>query len=370
MKPRDVELNLEVEADLARSRILHRLTILGIAGYERIAGTDLVARTDLAKVTGAVADSLEPDLEATSVEAARYGPTLADASSARLEERAQRADRNADQAALLLLDASLAGLTHLADTFLERLSALIGSDGDFISVTSALTHLLYLLVHDHALHTAGRGDVARLVQETFARGLWLLESLGQAGGRDRERLAGVRALLEAFERCGDALGLNRDEFVAVLQRVCAAKHQAAMLRGAAAGVLWTIGESNAQEVQAHLLLFADPDHLGDFLAGLFCLAREASQRHRELVLSIDRLLTAYADDEFLAALPSLRLAFTYFTPREKHHMALTLCEALGLKPEQSLTRIDVNPATAVRALAFESRLFEAVQRFGLRGGDA
>src|SRR5262249_5590072 len=160
----------------------------------------------------------------------------------------------------------------------------------------------------------GRADLGKLLQETFARGLWLLESLGQAVGRDRELLRGIRNLLEGFERCGDDPGLNRDEFVAVLRRGSASQHQEPLVRGAATGVLWTIGESDADQVRAEMLLFADPDHLGDFLAGLFCLAREAAQRHRELVLSIDQLLTAYADEEFLAALPSLRLAFTYFTP--------------------------------------------------------
>ena len=93
------------------------------------------------------------------------------------------------------------------------------------------------------------------------------------------------------------------------------------------------------------------------------------QRHRDLIISIDQVLAAFADEEFLAALPALRLAFTYFTPREKHHMGMTLLGALGLKEERSLATLDVSPAIMARALAFESRLFDAVKRFGLRGGD-
>lgn len=70
---------------------------------------------------------------------------------------------------------------------------------------------------------------------------------------------------------------------------------------------------------------------------------------------------------FLTALPSLRLAFTYFTPREKHHMGLTLLEALGFRTQQPLTLLEVTPAAMARAVALESRLFEAVKRYGLRG---
>jgi Family of unknown function (DUF5682) len=370
MKQREVDLDLQLELDRERSRLMHRLRILAIAGFERIDGADLVTRTDLSKVWERWRIRWTPDFDATTIEAARYGAALADAAAARLAERAGISERNAEEAALLLLDASLAGLIDLADEFLKQLGDLVRSDNDFFTVTKSLGHLLYLYVHDHVLQTAGRADLAALVLETFTRGMWLLESLGQVAGRDKDLLSGIRTLLDAFERCAGTLNINRDEFVAVLQRVGSEKRQSPLVRGASSGALWTIGESDADRVFAQMLLFADPDCLGDFLAGLFCMAREVVQRHRELVLSIDKLLVAYADEEFLTALPSLRLAFTYFTPREKHHMGLTLVEALGLKEQRPLTQLEETPETMSRALAFESRLFEAVARYGLRGGQS
>jgi hypothetical protein len=367
MQPREVELDLHHDVDRERSRLMHRLRILSIAGYARTGGADLAARTDLSKIWERWQIRWSPDYDATSIEAARYGPTLAEAAEARLLERAVAGRSNAEQAALLLLDASLAGLTHLAEDFLETLGDLIRGDSDFFTVTKSLGHLLYLYVHDHVLETAGRADLAALVNETFTRGLWLLESLGQVAGRDKDLLEGIRTLLDAYERCAGSLHLNREEFVAVMQRVGSDRRQSPILRGASAGSLWTIGEADADWVFAQLLLFANADHLGDFLAGLFCLAREVVQRHQGLVVSIDKLLTAYADEEFLTALPSLRLAFTYFTPREKHHLGLTLLEALGLKEQQSLTRLETSPELMARAVAMESQLFEALKRFGLRG---
>jgi len=80
----------------------------------------------------------------------------------------------------------------------------------------------------------------------------------------------------------------------------------------------------------------------------------------------------YGDDEFLAALPALRLAFTFFTPREKHHLALTLLQATG-EPGASvaeLVPLAVPAELAAQALAFEARLFAALKRYGARGGDA
>ena len=130
----------------------------------------------------------------------------------------------------------------------------------------------------------------------------------------------------------------RDEFAAVLDRVQRDRDKPPQVRGAAVGMLWAIGQASPEQVLAEMLLLSDPEHLGDFLAGLFALAREVAQRHPQLVEAIDRLIMEYSAEEFQQTLPALRLAFTYFTPREKHYMLTTLFEALGLKRARAARR--------------------------------
>ncbi len=368
-RPRDVELDLDSPADRERSRVLHRLRLLGVSGYERADGTDLAARPDLARVWERWRVVWTPDFDAGCIEGARYGPTLAEAAATRLAEMAAGIERDAGRAALLLIDAALAGLADLAAALLRRLGEIVRGDGDFFSVAGSLQHLLYLYRYDAVLQTAGRGDIGRLLAETFQRTLWLLESLGQVSGRDEPLLAGVSGLRDTFERCETALGLNRDEFLQVLGRVGADRLQTPLLRGAALGTLWSLGAADADGITAALRLFADPQQLGDFLTGLFALAREQVQRRRELVLGINDLLIRYPVEDFLTALPSLRLAFTYFTPREKRHLALTLREALGLQQEPELAPLAVSDEAAARALVFEGRLFDALAKYGVRGGE-
>jgi hypothetical protein len=367
-RPRDVELDLDAPADRERSRVLHRVRLLGISGYERTGGTDLAARADLARVWESWRVAWSPDFDAGCIESARYGPTLAEAAATRLTEQAATIERDAGKAALLLIDAALAGLTDLAASLLRRLADIVRGDGDFFSVAGSLNHLLYLYRYDAVLETAGRGDIGGLLAETFQRTLWLLESLGQVSGRDEALLAGVAGLRDTFERCEADLSLNREEVVQVLDRIGSDRHQSPLLRGSALGALWSLAAASPDAVKAALRRFADPDQLGDFLTGLFALAREQVQRQSDLVLGIHDLLSRYADEDFLTALPSLRLAFTYFTPREKHHLALTLREALGLQKEPELAALTVSHETAVRALAFEGQLFEALKKYGLRGG--
>jgi hypothetical protein len=366
--PREFELDLDAEPDRSRSRLLNQIALAGIAGFHRLGGTDFARREDLVRCKERWCITWSPEQEATAIEASRYGSTVAEAAAARLLESAERLDRDAGGAARLLLDAVLAGLDSVAGELQERLSALIRQDGDFIAVTSALGHLLYLYRHDATLGSLGRPDVASLLVEAFTRGVWLLEGLGQVAGRDAELIEGVRALLGTLEQCPEEVGLDRAEVIEVLSRVGDEPGQAPVVRGAAHGALWTLGAAEADRVRAAVRLFADPGKLGDFLAGLFGLAREAVPRQIGLILGIDELIAGYSDEAFLEALPALRLAFTYFTPREKHHMALNLLQALGITPEDApMAALEVGPEAAARALAFESRLFRAAERFGVRG---
>ncbi|HEU4321767.1 MAG TPA: DUF5682 family protein [Roseiflexaceae bacterium] len=365
-RERSAQLDLHTPEGLARSRVLHRLRLLAIAGFERTGGTDLLAREDLSELWEEWRIVWLPEQDAGCVEAAVYGATLADAAGARLDEQARAAERSATQAARMLLDACLIGLGAQADELFARLRSLIYEDSDFYAVAAALGHLLYLYRYDEALGAAGRGDIGALLAETFRCTLWLLGVLGQPQGRERELLDGLSALVQTYERCAAPLGLDGAALAYTLESVVADLGQHPLTRGAATGALWTLGLADAGRVRADLRASAAPEQLGDFLNGLFALARETVQRDPGLVLGIDTLLMGYDDDAYLRALPALRLAFSFFTPREKHHLARTLLETVG--QTGAVPDLQVDATTAARALALERRLLDELARYGIRGG--
>nr|MCU0494798.1 DUF5682 family protein [Chloroflexaceae bacterium] len=323
-KPRTVRLELTLPADLARSRVLHRLRMLSIRGFERRGGSDFVGRADLTIVWEEWLIAWSPDFDAGCIEAAIYGTTLLEAATARLLEQLARIERSAQRAALLLLDACLMGLSAPVDELLERLMALVRQDADFFSVAAALSHMLYLYRYDETLGTLGRTDIGDLLAETFGRACWLLETLGQPQGQDRELLRAFTALVQTFEACEQSLALDRAEFGTILRRAAANQHQRALVRGAANGALWTLHQADTAQVRTDLRACAVPDQIGDFLTGLFALARETAQRHPDFMSSIDELVLEFDDEAYLQALPAMRLAFSFFTPREKHYIAQTL----------------------------------------------
>jgi hypothetical protein len=352
-KHKDVRFNLFNVDDRDKSRILHQVRVLQLPGYEQTGSSD--RGEDRIEETWHITWS--PEFEGACIEAAIYGASLDDAARAKLYEQAAKLNEpNAARAAALLLDAALMGLPASAQDFYKRLVDIIGQDGNFITVSEALGSLLYLYRFDVVLGTSQHTNVGELLRTAFARSLLLLETSAIAGGQERELIDGVRAVMETFERCTALLTIAREDFAAVFTRLAAETKQTPLLRGAATGVVWSLGSAIID-----LQPFSNPEDLGDFLTGLFRLAREVVQREPALIERIDTALMRFDEEGFLAALPSLRLAFSFFVPREKFY----LTRSLFGKAADMLPALQVDIKQAARALMFEDALFKAVEKYGL-----
>ncbi len=366
-KKRIIDLDLYSKLDLTRSRILHKLRILNIQGYKLVESINWALREDLSKVWEKWEIEWSPDFDSSCIESAIYGITLAEAAVAKIKEREAAIEKDTEVAALLLLDACLIGLDDLTSSFYNRLIEIVNKDGNFFSVTAALEHLLYLFRYDQILGTKEEQDIGKLLAEVFSRSIWLLELLGNPQGTDKKLLYSLQILLQTFEFCDSTLKLGRENFLETIGRISLDKNQSPLMHGAMMAILWKLGETHLDQLVIDIRYCASPSHLGDFLTGLFSLARELAQRHTEIVLSIDSLLMAYDDQTFLEALPALRLAFSFFTPREKHYLAKTLLKALGIEDITPLPKLEIDTELAATVLAFEDKLFKTIDCYGLRG---
>jgi hypothetical protein len=366
-KPVECTLALGTAADMERSRLLHRLRVLGIPGFKRVAGVDFAQRSDLTSLTETWRVSWMPEQDARMIEASRYGSALSEAVAARLHEAAEALERSAAAAALLLLDSVLAGVMAMAKALRVRVGEIIHQDGDLVSVAEAMDHLLHLFSWDDVLGARGSLETGLLLREAFERASWLLDS-GSAAGTPAREVEAVRLTRDVFERAELPMKLDRAEFAAVLGRVQADVQRSPAQRGACAGALWSLHQADPAHIRRDLLLFAAPEHLGDFLAGLFALAREEAQRDRELLAAIHSVVVAWNDDSFLAALPSLRLAFMYFTGREKLYLAHSLFggESTEEAADSDPVPLAVSTAEAAEAMAFENMLFDLARQYGVR----
>ncbi|WP_246835778.1 DUF5682 family protein, partial [Micromonospora sp. MH33] len=141
------------------------------------------------------------------------------------------------------------------------------------------------------------------------------------------------------------------------------------LRGAALGLRWSLGA--AADAGRAVRAVAAPGTLGDWLSGLFALAREEVVAGDAALLGVlDGLLAAMDAHDFLVALPALRQAFGWFPPRERAAVARHVLALRGADgPARDLLRLDIDPVLVAAARALDARVDTVLAREGLREGD-
>jgi hypothetical protein len=366
-----VESKLKVDLDspkgVDKSRVLHRLRILKIPGFQRTRGPSLARAQTILAEEWTVVRKLETDT--ALVEAAIYGASLESATAARLEE-ASREAANLPALAEALVEAALAGIAGLTDRWLATIGELIGREASLADLGSALAKLLALWRGEAVLGAKDLGALGEVIATCFERGLWLLEGIrGDNAAYDQRLVDAIVALRDVLRWGRDPLGLDVVRAHAVCERAAWDPTAPASIRGACLGFLWsTEGAVDSERAVKALRASSRPETIGDFLSGLFALAREQTVRAPDLVGAVDSAVTNFGRAEFFVALPALRQAFGFFPPRERLQIAQSLIELGGepgakVDPRALMERVEVTAVAA--AFELEARVDAVVARFGL-----
>lgn len=357
-----MRLDLTTEGGLATSRALNRLRVLRIPGCERTRGPSIRAEPELTEEWSV--EKVEMRLPGL-IEAGAYGATLADASAAALEERFIQVGPDARAIAQVLFDAALCGLDELSDRITTQAAQLVAAANDLADLGLLLDVALGLWRHDRIFGAAGSARLAPVIASGVRRALWLAEGVRGAGApADHRRLATIVAVRDSVLHAEPLLDITRDAVVSVFDRLAADPDVPADLRGAGLGFGWALGR--VTDVDKAIRGAAQPRILGDWLSGLFALAREeilAVDTAGGVVKVIDEIIAGMTERDFLVALPSLRQAFVYFPPRERESIAKVLLDIRGKKGSASaLLRTSADPALLAWALEVESRVDDVLMR--------
>ncbi len=359
-----VVIPLALAAGLERSRVLHRLRVLKIPGFELTRKPSLArAETELSeewRITAVL------EAESALIEASAYGATLESAAAARLEEGVRNAGGIRDLAAILG-EAALVGISTLTDRLFGEVRRVAGIEPNFGELGGALGQLLALYKHGQLLDTTGAAILGETIEAAFERGLWLFEGIdGNAGAAEVD---GALALRDALRFGGSQLAVDAPRAEAVMRRRASDPAAPPAVRGASLGFLWsTRAEVDEAQAAAALRGSARPEILGDFLTGLFALAREEVLHSTTLLGVVDDVVAPMTRDDFLVAIPSLRLAFSYFPPREKEQIAkkiLAVHDASGGADVRSLTKLAVDPGVTMAGMKVDAAAEALARSYGL-----
>lgn len=370
-----LRVDLTSERGIAQSHVLHRLRILGIPGFARLRGP-MFGRHD-ASIDEQWSLHRKLETDAALVEAAMHGATLESAAASKLEEGTRQ---SSDLAAIagLLVDAALAGIASLAARWLALIAEMVGQEPSFDSLGVALARLLHLFRGEATLGLQVGRDLARVIEVSFERGLWLFESIqGHTAAFHEPHVTAIRAMRDATRLANDIeadptaprkLGIDGARTRAVCERRARDGSAPPSIRGAALGFTWSAFREASSELEAVAILrsAALPASMGDFLIGLFALAREDVTRAPALLDAIDAAVVGFTTGDFFTALPSLRQAFAYFPPRERLAIAESLVQgSQDAVDPMGLVAARVDVKLAGRSFDRETRAGEIAARHGL-----
>ncbi|MDX2559843.1 DUF5682 family protein [Streptomyces sp. TX20-6-3] len=312
---RDLDLDLRKDMDGERSRLLHRLRLLGVGWGEPVTGR---SGTGTFRETWRL--RWEPELHVQVAEAGVWGTTVEAAATARARSRALGAAALADITALAE-QCLLAGLTDALPVVMRALADRAALDTDVAHLAQALPALARSLRYGdvRGTGTAALAEVAAGLAERICVGLppacTGLDT--DAAGAMRERIDEVH---QAIGLLPGADGLT-DRWAGVLRRLADRDRIPGILRGRAARLL--LDEGRIAEDEAALLMSralspgTPPADAAAWIDGFVGGASGGGLLlvHDERLLGlVDDWLTDVPAEAFTDVLPLLRRTFSGYEP--------------------------------------------------------
>lgn len=353
LKPEAVQKTLDLDLrqpnDLARSHLLHRLSLVGVA-WGALARVGRSARGTFHEVWTL---QWEPAFAVRLIEASRYGQTVEAAATARVAERCEAAKDLAALAELVdqVLLADLPQAVAVASQALQDHAALTG---DASQLMTALPPLANVFRYGNVRQTD-----ATLVGQVFdglvvraAIGLPLVgRSIDDAAAEQlRQDLLAAHAAI----RLRDPGRLQEPalQWQRAIRQLAHAGSVHELLQGVATRLMLDDGalspDEAAQALSLHLSSGAEPLKAAAWLDGFLNRNAVVLLHHDGVWPLVDQWLASLSEEHFVRVLPLVRRTFSAFEPGERRDLgARAARKGQGAGPKAAATWDD---ARAVRPL--------------------
>ncbi|WP_328763409.1 DUF5682 family protein [Streptomyces sp. NBC_00272] len=330
---RELELDLRKDTDAAKSRLLHRLRLLGIDW-----GTPAASRGSTGTFRETWRLCWEPELSVRVAEAGIWGTTVVAAATAKAEADAAGAAELGEVTALAER-CLLAGLSGALPAVLRALSDMAAMDADVARLAKALPALARSLRYGDvrgtdaaALRTVAGGLAERIcvaLPPACAAGLD-----ADAAGEMRGRVDGVHGAIGLLDENG-----LRERWAAVLGALAGRDTVPGVIRGRAARLLLDEGRLTAEETARLMGLALSPAAAPADAAGWiegFAGAGSGGGTllvHDERLLGlIDAWLVGVPEGAFIDVLPLLRRTFGAYEAGVKRSLGELVRRGPSAKP--------------------------------------
>lgn len=315
--PKEIELSLFGSAKgMEQSRFFHRMNFLETQFAIMRKGPDLYSHKDRNRVREAWRYKRTPHLDAALIDHTTDGFSIEEACSV-CASRSLREEQTCAAAARIAVDCFRMGLPMTpSDT--AQMEAILSNDGDFFSLGEGIASF-EILCHMQSLYEMTDEHPMQYLKRCFEKLLILLPSMANISEDNADACTNVIRTMNgiASRILPDALPLLEQALLTLTE----APDKEPVVYGTAIGILYAMQPSRSTDaeriMQGYLRGTVEMQKKGaKFLMGLFHSARDILFADGQFLRMTDALLTQLSYDDFMEILPSLRLAFSRFTPHE------------------------------------------------------
>ena len=328
------------------SMFFHRTNFLKAGFSRKIKGPNLQLKKDRNLMREIWKYKWNAQVNAALIDVSVYGATIEECASGLVKEELKK-DLSARDSALLLTQVFEMGLREQLGPVYDRVQELMLQDTDFYSLADGVKSLM-MMEELAGLYGSGLKP-GRLIHLGCRKLVTLLPSMVRIKDEDLGRcMNALKLLYQLTGREGDSFGTEREGFFDALDRMCRDGQIHPGLNGCIHGILYGSGRETAREVEQTCrgYLGGTGEQLfctAQFFKGLFFTARDLVFIGEEFLKMLDEFYGSVSEDEFMEFLPELRMAFTYFTPRETDKIAAMAAGLHGKEKHDIMNRGEILP---------------------------
>lgn len=326
------------------SMFFNRMAFLDTQFARKIKGPNLQRKKDRNLMREIWKYKWSAQVTSALIDVSVYGATMEEACCGILKKRLKK-DMGAKEAAVLLTNVFEMGMREQLTPVYDRCYELMQRDTDFYSLAEALSYLMMLEELESLYHSGlAAGDLTGVCIHKL---ISLLPGISQVKEENLSRCMDACKLL--YQVTGrEQYSDEREQFYEILCDMTGKSDIHPGLHGCMTGVLYGGKRLPLAQVehacQGYLTGTKEQmQKTAVFFRGLFFTARDLLFIGPQFLKMLDDFFGAVDDETFLELLPELKMAFSYFTPREIDRIAESAAGLHGKKKRDILELKEILP---------------------------
>lgn len=324
------------------SRFMHRMQFLETGFARLVKGSDIKNNKDLSRVREEWECRRSPEVDAVLIDHTADGFTIAEACDTVAEKRLKNQQKCA-VAGEIAVDCFLMGIT-LKTPEMTLIDNIVNTDNDFFSVGSGLNYF-QILCKLQKLYNFSDNSAEKYMRICFDRLLLILPSMANIPSEKADDVINIMKIMYGI--IISALQDRTNVFEDVLVTLTNSAEKEPAVFGGAMGLLCAISPTHKKSAEdgarGYLTGNTEIRKKGaEYLRGLFSTARDIALNDNSFLEMADKLITELEYDDFIGILPSLRLAFSNFTPSEIRLVSKAVTELHGIENDDLLNKVAVD----------------------------